>query len=203
MNRRRYLRALGAAAGGGATIVAGCVDAPEGGEGTPTPEPTPTEGGETPTPTEDEGTPTETEGGDGGPTEVAMEAEGDNYYFDPIGLFVEEGTTVTWTNESGAHSSTAYQEGNGPAETTRIPEDAEAWDSGTLSEQGATFEHTFETPGTYDYFCIPHKTLGMVARIVVGEPGGPAEGSMPPDGDVPESSTIVEQGSVSFEEFSG
>jgi plastocyanin len=190
------------------------MDAPEGEEGTPTPEPTLTEGdgGGTPTETDSpEGTETdtpeetgdETETGDGEGTTVGMEAEGDAFYFDPIGLFVEPGTTVTWSNESGSHSSTAYQEGNGPAETTRIPEDAEAWDSGTLSEEGATFEHTFETPGTYDYFCIPHKTLEMVGRVVVGEPGGPAEGSMPPDGDVPESSTIVEQGSVSFEEFSG
>ncbi|MDY6775742.1 MAG: plastocyanin/azurin family copper-binding protein [Halobacteria archaeon] len=138
-----------------------------------------------------------------GENTVGMFASGSTYFFDPIGLHVEKGTTVTFAIESGAHSSTAYKKGNGGAQETRIPEGAKAWDSGTISGQGSTFKHTFKTPGTYDYFCIPHKSLGMVGRIVVGEPGGPAEGSMPPDGDVPESQTIVDQGSVSYASFSG
>lgn len=131
-----------------------------------------------------------------------MVTKGSDYYFDPIGLFVESGTTVTWEIQTGSHSTTAYKKGNGSALTTRIPDDAEAWDSGVLSSQGATYNYTFETPGTYDYFCTPHKTLEMVGRIVVGNPGGPADGSMPPDGDVPKSTTIVEQGSVSYSDFS-
>jgi plastocyanin len=132
-----------------------------------------------------------------------MVTEGSEYYFDPIGLFVESGDTVTFEIQSGSHSATAYKEGTSSASVNRIPESAETFNSETLSEQGATYEHTFETTGTYDYFCIPHKSLGMVGRIVVGEPGGPAEGSMPPDGDVPESQTIVDQGSVSYSSFSG
>lgn len=177
MDRRSFLRTTGAIATGSLATLAGCT----GGDG----------GGSTPT-----SNPTET-------NTIAMVTDGSDYYFDPIGLFVETGETVTWKIESGAHSSTAYNEGTGPATVTRIPDSAEGWDSGTLSEGGATFEHTFEVPGTYDYFCIPHKSLGMVGRVVVGEPGGPAEGSMPPDGDVPDSQTIVDQGAVMFDEFSG
>lgn len=131
-----------------------------------------------------------------------MQTEEDSYYFDPIGLFVESGTIVIWTIESGIHSSTAYAESIGSATVTRIPKEATPWNSGTLSQQDATFEHIFETPGTYDYFCIPHKALGMVGRIVVGQPGGPAAGGMPPDGKVPTSQTIVEKGVVSYESFS-
>jgi len=41
----------------------------------------------------------------------------------------------------------------------------------------------------------------MVGRIVV-EPGGAAEGSVPPDGDVPTSQNIADSGSISFDEFS-
>jgi plastocyanin len=132
-----------------------------------------------------------------------MVTEGSEFYFDPIGLFVQSGETITWEIQSGTHTSTAYEEGNGPASVTRIPEGADAWDSGTLGEQGATFNQTFETAGTYDYYCIPHKQLGMVGRIVVDEPGGPAEGSMPPDGEVPQSQSIVEQGAISYSEFRG
>lgn len=132
---------------------------------------------------------------------VAMVTEGGDYYFDPIGLSVDPGTTVTFEIRSGSHSTTAYAKGTGGASVTRIPDGADPWNSGVLSGQGTTWEHTFEATGTHDYFCIPHKSLGMVGRIVVGEPGGPAEGSMPPDGAVPKSKTIVEQGAVSYGAF--
>lgn len=111
-----------------------------------------------------------------------------NNYFDPIGLHVEPGTTVRFEIAAGAHSATAYE--------NRIPADASAFDSGTISQ--GSFEHTFEAPGTYDYYCIPHKTVGMVGRIVVGSPGGPAEESSIPDGEVPDSETIVQNGAVAI-----
>lgn len=83
-------------------------------------------------------------------------------------LWVEQGATVTWYNDSGSHSTTAYARANDKPQ--RIPQNAEAWDSGILSEQGATFDHTFDTPGVYDYYCTPHESLGMVGRVVVGSP---------------------------------
>lgn len=177
MKRRAYLETTGVIAMGSLATLAGCTGG-NGEDGSPTSDPTET-------------------------NTIGMATEGGDYYFDPIGLFVESGDTVTWEIESGTHSSTAYTEGTGPATVTRIPDGAEGWDSGTLSESGATFEHTFEVAGTFDYFCNPHKGLGMVGRIVVDEPGGPAEGSMPPDGEVPDSRTIVEQGAITFDEFDG
>lgn len=114
-----------------------------------------------------------------------------NNYFDPVGLHVEPGTTVRFEIEAGSHSATAYQD--------RIPQSATHFDSETISTGG--FEHTFETPGTFDYYCIPHKSMGMVGRIVVGEPGGPAETTPIPDGSVPDSDVIVEQGHVGIDEF--
>jgi plastocyanin len=50
-----------------------------------------------------------------------MVTKGSEYYFDPIGLFVESGQTVTFENNSGSHSATAYKKGNGQASVTRIP----------------------------------------------------------------------------------
>ncbi|WP_436927649.1 plastocyanin/azurin family copper-binding protein [Halosimplex amylolyticum] len=116
-----------------------------------------------------------------------------NNYFDPIGLHVEPGTTVRFEIAAGAHSATAYE--------NRIPSDASAFDSGTISS--GEFEYTFEEPGTYDYYCIPHKSVGMVGRIVVGSPGGPAEASPIPDGDVPESDAIFEQGAIAYGSSTG
>lgn len=178
MRRRAVLKAAGVTATGSLTGLAGCSSStPEANSGTEAPS-------------------------NGDTNTVLMVTDGSTYYFDPIGLFVESGETITFEIDSGSHSATAYKEGNGPATVTRIPDGAEAWDSGTLSQQGATFEHTFETTGTHDYFCTPHKSLEMVGRIVVDEPGGPAEGSMPPDGTVPESQTIVDQEAVSYSTFS-
>ncbi|WP_254538827.1 plastocyanin/azurin family copper-binding protein [Halomarina litorea] len=190
MNRRQVLEAVGTAATASLVGLAGCSDSNPGtGNGTSETN----EGNETAADSETTATSTPT---------VQMVTASGAYYFDPIGLFVEPGTTVTWRIESGSHSSTAYKDGNGGAAVTRIPSGAAAWDSGILGEQGATFEHTFETQGTYDYFCTPHKSLEMVGRLVVGEPGGPAEGSMPPDGEVPASQRIVDQKTVSYEAFS-
>lgn len=113
-----------------------------------------------------------------------------NTYYDPIGQLVSPGTTVRFEITSGSHSVTAYD--------NRIPKEATAFDSGVLSE--GAFEHTFEVEGTYDYYCIPHKAT-QVGRIVVGEPGGPAEETPIPDGHVPDSEAIVQQGSVSLDDF--
>lgn len=109
-----------------------------------------------------------------------------NNYFDPVGLFVEPGTTVRFAIDAGSHSATAYE--------SRIPEGATAFDTGVISSGSVSV--TFDTPGTYDYYCKPHESVGMVGRIVVGSPGGPAADSPIPAGDVPESETIVEAGAM-------
>ena len=125
-----------------------------------------------------------------GTQEPPVVAMGTNY-FDPVGLYVEPGTTVRFEIEAGSHSATAYHD--------RVPPEATPFDSGTMSE--GEFEYTFDTPGTYDYYCIPHKSMGMVGRIVVGEAGGPAEATPIPDGDVPDSESIMDQGAIGIDEF--
>jgi plastocyanin len=221
VKRRTYLATVGSSVTALSVALAGCGGAPGGsaeeteaddesgnGDGAGA-TPTRTDTGdeemdETATEGEMDGSGTTAAGtAGGGSSEVEMVTDGEEYYFDPIGLFVEPGATVTWVNVEGAHSSVAYAESVDQAETTRIPEDAEAWSSDILNEADATFEHTLETPGTYDYFCGPHKSLEMVGRVVVGEPGGPAEEGQPPDGELPDSQTVVDQGSVSYDEFSG
>jgi plastocyanin len=47
-----------------------------------------------------------------------------------------------------------------------LPSGAQAWNSGDINP-GQTFTHTFDTPGTYKYFCIPHEVAGMTGTIVV------------------------------------
>lgn len=99
--------------------------------------------------------------------EVGMVSE-DGQHYTPHLVWIEEGGTVTWHNESGAHTATAYSEAND--RPSRIPDEEYSWDSGTLTEEGATYEKTFDEAGVYDYLCTPHEGVGMVGTVLVGRP---------------------------------
>jgi len=97
--------------------------------------------------------------------------------FDPPEITVSVGESVTWRNTSSrGHTVTAYEES--------LPEGAAFFASGDFDSESAardgfsgdlegslsnadTFTHTFEVPGTYPYFCIPHEQAGMVGTVVV------------------------------------
>jgi len=103
--------------------------------------------------------------------EMRSDALGSRVWFDPIGLYVQPGTTVRWIARENVHTTTAYHPSN-DNHSLRIPDGAVPWDSGFLVKPGATFEVTLTVPGVYDYFCIPHEAAGMVGRIVVGKAMG-------------------------------
>lgn len=103
--------------------------------------------------------------------EMRSDALGSRVWFDPIGLYVQPGTTVRWIARENVHTTTAYHPKN-DRHSLRIPHGAAPWDSGFLVKPGATFEVTLTVPGVYDYFCLPHEAAGMVGRIVVGKGTG-------------------------------
>lgn len=98
--------------------------------------------------------------------------------FHPAEFTVSVGDDVVWYNNSvRAHSVTAYEESlpdgaeffcTGDFDTEAAAR--EAWDGmhGAI-ESGETYSYTFDVPGTYGYFCIPHEQAGMVGQVVVEE----------------------------------
>jgi plastocyanin len=97
--------------------------------------------------------------------EVTVRME-DNF-FAPANITVEPGTTVTWVQSgNNSHSTTSYDG---------------LWDSGIIpGGSGGSFSFTFQEPGTYDYFCIPHEDLGMVGSVTVTSATGTATGTASP-----------------------
>ncbi|MEZ4505151.1 MAG: cupredoxin family copper-binding protein [Thermomicrobiales bacterium] len=74
------------------------------------------------------------------------------FQFNPATTEVKVGDTVTWTNnDSTPHTATQKPSGSG-------------FQSGTL-QPGDSFSYTFETAGTYDYYCEFHS--GMTGQIIV------------------------------------
>lgn len=77
------------------------------------------------------------------------------FRFQPDTREVPAGTTVTWTNEDDIeHTATA---GTPDAPSGEFDVD--------LDGAGTTGTHTFDTPGTYAYFCEVHTS--MLGEIVV------------------------------------
>jgi plastocyanin len=87
--------------------------------------------------------------------------------FEPAALTVARGATVTWRNTSSVEHTVTDDPGMAANKADAgLPPGAQAWDSGTIAP-GQNFQHTFDTPGTYHYFCIPHETAGMLGTVTV------------------------------------
>ena len=118
--------------------------------------------------------------------EISMSgtSTGSHVWFRPRGRFIRPGQAVRWINhEAGnVHTVTAYHPDSG--KPLRIPNGAASWNSGYLMPE-ESFVLTFEKPGVYDYFCIPHEHAGMVGRIVVGEADASVSPYAPTDAQLP------------------
>jgi len=98
---------------------------------------------------------------------IRMVTDDTGNYFEPAIVKIQPGDTVRWINTTGVHATASYSPGNQKA--WGMPEGGAEWDSGLMTEADATYEQTFNTEGTYAYYCLPHEGLGMVGLIIVGD----------------------------------
>ena len=77
--------------------------------------------------------------------------------FGPAVLKVNVGDTVKFVNADRGH--------NAQIDTNMMPEGGDEF-KGRINEE---VEVTFTTDGTYGYYCQPHRALGMVGLILVGD----------------------------------
>ncbi|MFB6220433.1 MAG: plastocyanin/azurin family copper-binding protein [Halolamina sp.] len=102
-------------------------------------------------------------GGGGGPTKEVIVGPGGSLVFEPETLEITPGTTVNFVWDSDNHNIVVESQPEG-ANWEGTPGDAS-----TTYDTGYEYSHTFDTLGTYDYFCEPHKSAGMVGTIEVVE----------------------------------
>lgn len=77
-----------------------------------------------------------------------------DFEFSMPDLAVDPGTTVRWMNTT----STFH---------TVTPDGHSQWTQWQTAGVGETFEVRFDQAGTFPYFCLPHRALGMTGTITV------------------------------------
>ena len=96
-------------------------------------------------------------GGDSVTISPGSSSPSNGKFFEPDTLTVSKGTTVSWTNgDSTLHTVTSGSPEAGNSGTE--------FDSAYLAA-GKTFQHPFNTAGTFDYYCTLHPY--MKGKVVV------------------------------------
>ena len=69
---------------------------------------------------------------------------------------IEVGDTIFWKSTTPGHNVEFIKGG--------VPEGVEKFRSAISKDT----EYTFKTPGIYAYWCTPHKGMGMIGFVIVG-----------------------------------
>lgn len=97
--------------------------------------------------------------GEDGTAEISVGPD-DEYVFEPgteRPVSVPPGTQVTFVWESDNHS----------LRMNKTPDGATWTDHELVENAGFEYDHTFETPGRYEFYCEPHESLGMTGTLFV------------------------------------
>lgn len=94
-----------------------------------------------------------------------------NFFFSPDPVVVTAGDTITWLNSSGlGHTTTSGVRGEGTA--------GSLWDH-TVSTEGSSPAVTFDTAGTFAYFCRFHFGMDGLVTVQAAPTPVPVPGATP------------------------
>ncbi|MDC0057317.1 plastocyanin/azurin family copper-binding protein [Alphaproteobacteria bacterium] len=71
---------------------------------------------------------------------------------------IDPGDTVFWKSTNPGHNVEFISKNGVPSGVEKFK-----------SKVGKDTEFTFTIPGIYAYWCVPHKTLGMIGFVIVGD----------------------------------
>jgi plastocyanin len=72
--------------------------------------------------------------------------------FVPRIIEIAAGDSIKWVNESNTYHNTVSADGGFISE---------------MLKNGASFQRSFDKPGTFKYYCQPHRWMGMKGQIIV------------------------------------
>ena len=99
--------------------------------------------------------------------EVRVDPSGSFHKFVPEVVNIDPGDTVKWIWAGGTQSPHTVTSGN--ANTG----EHDGLFSSPLKTAPYNFSYTFNTAGTFTYFCAPHREMGMAGTVNVGPPPTP------------------------------
>ena len=88
--------------------------------------------------------------------EMLNKLDGENMVFSKKIVKIDVGDTVFWKSTDPGHNVEFIKKG--------VPEGVEKF----KSKVGKDTEYNFTIPGIYAYWCTPHKSMGMIGFVVVG-----------------------------------
>lgn len=97
--------------------------------------------------------------------EVKMGSDSGLLAFVPAKITICKGDTITWINNKAGPHNVVFDE-------DAVPEGVDfekisMIDGEQLGEEGETFTRTFDTLGSYEYYCEPHRGAGMNGVVTV------------------------------------
>lgn len=93
---------------------------------------------------------------------VKMGSDAGLLKFDPPELTIKAGDTVKWVNNKLSPHNVVFDDSKlGKEEAGKLSH------KGLVFSPGESYATTFSDPGTYTYYCEPHRGAGMVATITV------------------------------------
>jgi plastocyanin len=90
-----------------------------------------------------------------GTVNIKMGADSGMLAFEPPTVTIKAGDTVKWVNNKLAPHNVV------------VEKHPELSHKALAFSPGESFEATFDAPGTYTYYCEPHRGAGMTGKIVV------------------------------------
>nr|1J5C_A Chain A, PLASTOCYANIN [Synechocystis sp. PCC 6803]1J5D_A Chain A, PLASTOCYANIN [Synechocystis sp. PCC 6803]1JXD_A Chain A, PLASTOCYANIN [Synechocystis sp. PCC 6803]1JXF_A Chain A, PLASTOCYANIN [Synechocystis sp. PCC 6803] len=93
---------------------------------------------------------------------VKMGSDSGALVFEPSTVTIKAGEEVKWVNNKLSPHNIVFAADGVDADTA-----AKLSHKGLAFAAGESFTSTFTEPGTYTYYCEPHRGAGMVGKVVV------------------------------------
>merc|ERR1719443_799330 len=95
--------------------------------------------------------------------DVKLGSDGGQLVFVPDEVTIKAGESVTWVGNKGMPHNVVFDEDNVPDGTNLDSINHEDM----VNDEGEKVTSKFDKPGTYAYYCEPHRGAGMNGTVIV------------------------------------